>query len=179
MDIKKSGTTMEISRDMFSKLPKGRNFISAVTLASGVNDEIELQGFSDEGAPQGISMDGASSSENMFFVDGVNTTHLYDGDAAQGVVFEFIDEVQVKSSGYEAEFGGSMGGVINVITRSGGNEFHGELMGYYNGSATNAGPNKTLRINPLDNTVGEYITYPEDTWHNYELLWCRRLYYKG
>ena len=159
VDIKASGTTMEISKEMFSKLPKGRNFTSVVTIASGVNDERELQG---------ISMDGASSSENMFFVDGVNTTHMFTGDTAQQVVFEFIDEVQVKSSGYEAEFGGSMGGVINVITRSGGNEFHGELMGYYNGSATNTGPNKTLRINPLDNTVGEYITYPEDTWHNYE-----------
>ncbi len=171
VDIKKSGTTMEISKEMFTKLPKGRDFISAVTLASGVNDELELDG---------ISMDGASSSENMFFVDGVNTTSLYTGDSAQQVVFEFIDEVQVKSSGYEAEHGGSMGGVINVVTRSGGNEFHGELIGYYNGNLTNGayngspgqaggvGAHEILRINPLDNTVSEYVTYPEDTWHNYE-----------
>jgi len=180
VDIKKSGTTVEISKEMFSRLPKGRNFISAVTLASGVNDEIELQGTSDEGAPQGISMDGASSSENMFFVDGVNTTHMYDGDSAQGVVFEFVDEVQVKSSGYEAEHGGSMGGVINVVTRSGGNEFHGELIAYYNGSITdgkyNGSPGQTggggayeiLRVNPLDNTQAEYVNYPEDSWSNYE-----------
>ena len=171
VDIKKSGTTMEISKEMFSKLPKGRDFISAVTLASGVNDELELDG---------LSMDGASSSENMFFVDGVNTTSLYTGDSSQQVVFEFIDEVQVKSSGYEAEHGGSMGGVINVVTRSGGNEFHGELIGYYNGSMTDGkyngspgqsggvGAHEILRIDPLDNTVAEYVTYPEDTWHNYE-----------
>ncbi|TET70847.1 MAG: TonB-dependent receptor [Candidatus Aminicenantes bacterium] len=171
VDIKASGTTIEISREMFNKLPKGRNFTSVVTFATGVNDELELLG---------ISMDGASSSENVFFIDGVNTTHLLTGDTAQQVVFEFIDEVQVKSSGYEAEYGGSMGGVINVITRAGGNEFHGELMGYYNGGITNGayngspgqtggvGAHKVLRINPLDNTIGEHVTYPEDTWHNYE-----------
>ncbi len=169
VDIKKSGTTFEISKEMFTKLPKGRNFTSMVTIASGVNDELDLDG---------ISMDGASSSENMFFVDGVNTTDMYTGDPAQQVVFEFIDEVQVKSSGYEAEHGGSMGGVINVITRAGGNEFHGEILGYYNGSRTDATPRDALRINPLDDTVAEYIpygdtwveneSYKEDNWHRYE-----------
>ncbi len=169
VDIKKSGTTYEISKEMFTKLPKGRNFTSMVTIASGVNDELDLAG---------ISMDGASSSENMFFVDGVNTTDMYTGDPAQQVVFEFIDEVQVKSSGYEAEHGGSMGGVINVITRAGGNEFHGELIGYYNGSMTDATPRDSLRINPLDDTKAEYIpygdtwveneSYKEDNWHRYE-----------
>jgi hypothetical protein len=89
VDIKASGTTMEISKEMFSKLPKGRNFTSVVTIASGVNDERELQG---------ISMDGASSSENMFFVDGVNTTHMFTGDTAQQVVFEFIWAVSSMSS---------------------------------------------------------------------------------
>ncbi|MFQ6082461.1 MAG: carboxypeptidase regulatory-like domain-containing protein [Candidatus Aminicenantia bacterium] len=169
VDVRKSSTTINITKEMFTKLPKGRDFTSVVTVTAGVNDEIELQG---------ISMDGASSSENMFFVDGVNTTHLYTGDSAQQVLFEFIDEVQVKSSGYAAEYGGSMGGVINVVTRSGGNEFHGELMGYYNGSMTNGTPRKVLRINPLDNTEAQYIeyadewvenkSYKEDTWHNYE-----------
>ena len=159
VDVKKSATTMNITKEMFTKLPKGRNFTSVVTLSAGANDETELDG---------LSIDGASSSENMFFVDGVDTTDLHTGDPGQGVVFEFIDEVQVKSSGYEAEYGGSMGGVINVVTRSGGNEYHGELILYYNGSATNGKPRKTLRINPLDNTKAEYITYPEDTWHRYE-----------
>ncbi|HEY2797271.1 MAG TPA: TonB-dependent receptor, partial [Thermoanaerobaculia bacterium] len=45
---------------------------------------------------------------------------------------EFIEEVQVKSSGYEAEYGRSTGGVINVITKSGGNDFHGDAFGYFN-----------------------------------------------
>ncbi|MCK7515054.1 MAG: hypothetical protein MZV70_70950 [Desulfobacterales bacterium] len=51
------------------------------------------------------------------------------------MVFDFAEEVQFKASGYNAEYGGSVGGVVNVITRSGGNAFHGELVGYYSGTA--------------------------------------------
>jgi len=95
---------------MFTKLPRGRDFTSVVSVTTGgVNDEPLLGG---------ISMDGASGSENMFLVDGVDTTDMYSGTSAHRVLFEFVEEVQVKSSGYGAEYGGSMGGVINVITRS-------------------------------------------------------------
>ena len=159
VDIKKSSTTMNIGKEMFAKLPKGRNFTSVVTVAAGVNDEPMLGG---------TSMDGASGSENMFFVDGVDTTSLYTGASAQRVLFEFIEEVQVKSSGYEAEYGGSMGGVINVITRSGGNEFHGEASLYYRSDELHGPRRPSLRLNPLDNTKAEYITYPEDNWYQYE-----------
>jgi len=135
VDIKKSSTTMNIGKEMFAKLPKGRNFTSVVTVAAGVNDEPMLGG---------TSMDGASGSENMFFIDGVDTTSMYTGASAQRVLFEFIEEVQVKSSGYEAEYGGSMGGVINVITRSGGNEFHGEATLYYRSDELQWGSNPLL-----------------------------------
>ena len=126
VDIKKSGTTFNYGKEMITKLPSGRDFTSIIHVTTGVNDE-EFGG--------GTMMDGSSSSENMYFVDGVDTTSMYSGDTAQRVLMEFVEEVQVKSSGYEAEHGGSMGGVVNVITRSGGNEFHGEVSGYLTGSA--------------------------------------------
>jgi hypothetical protein len=160
VDIRKSSSTYEISKEMFSKLPKGRNFTSVVTVASGVNEESELAG---------ISFDGASSSENMYFVDGVDTTKMYDGTSGQNIMFDFVEEVQVKSAGYEAQYGGSMGGVINVVTRSGGNEFHGEFLAYYDGSSMNGEPRPSLRIAPYDDSKFEYITYPEDQWSRYEI----------
>ena len=61
-----------------------------------------------------------------------------------------------------------MGGVINVITRSGGNEFHGSLMMYYDGSALGYDRTPTLRISPTDDNVAEYVTYKEDTWNRFE-----------
>lgn len=160
VDVKKSASTMEISKEMFSKLPRGRNFTSVVTVAAGVNEESELGG---------ISFDGASSSENMFFVDGVDTTRMYDGTSSQNVMFEFIEEVQVKSSGYEAQYGGSMGGVINVVTRSGGNTYSGDVLLYYDSSGLNGEPRPSLRVNPYDVTKSEYIVYPEDSWNRVEL----------
>ncbi len=78
----------------------------------------------------GTSVDGASGLENMYYIDGTDITNIVNGTSGQSVSFDFVDEVQVKASGYQAEFGGSLGGVINVVTRSGGNEFHGEVVGY-------------------------------------------------
>lgn len=160
VDIRKSSSTMEISKEMFSKLPRGRDFTSVITIAAGVNDEEELLGY---------SFDGASSSENMFFVDGVDTTTMFDGVSGQNVMFEFVEEVQVKSSGYEAQYGGSMGGVISVVTRSGGNEYHGEVFLYHQSSALNGEPRPTLQIDPYDETKASYVTYPEDQWNRYEI----------
>jgi hypothetical protein len=91
----------------------------------------------------------------------MDTTDLYGGTSAQSAAIEFVDEVQVKSSGYAAEFGGAMGGVINVITRSGGNEFHGELIGYYSGSKLNGKERDVLRNNPLDYSIAEYVNYQD------------------
>ena len=76
-------------------------------------------------------MDGASGAENMWYADGADITDFHYGDRGQSVVLELLDEVKVSASGYNAEFGGSMGGVVNVISRSGGNEFHGDLMMFY------------------------------------------------
>jgi hypothetical protein len=161
VDIKKSGTTTNYGKEMIAKLPKGRDFTSVVNITAGVNDE---------NVGGGQMMDGASSSENMYFVDGMDTTSMYTGTSSQRVLMEFVEEVQVKSSGYEAEHGGSMGGVINVITRSGGNEFHGEITGYLSGSSFQANPNvKNLRINPVDDVTAELFDYPEDSWNQLEV----------
>ena len=172
VDIKKSGMTFNYGKEMITKLPSGRDFTSVIHLATGVNEE-RWGG--------GTMMDGASSSENMFFIDGVDTTDMYAGDTSQRVLMEFVEEVQVKSSGYEAEHGGSMGGVVNVITRSGGNEFHGEVTGYFSGSALQALPSthrygggtsyhyQRLQVNPVDDVTPEYIDFPEDDWTRYEI----------
>ncbi|MGQ9619137.1 MAG: TonB-dependent receptor [Candidatus Aminicenantia bacterium] len=164
IDVKRSATSTNITKEMFQRLPKGRSFTSIVTLAPSVNEE---------GWLGGISVDGASGSENMFYVDGTDITDQFDGDNTLNVVFEHLEEIQVKQSGYEAEFGGSTGGVINVITRSGGNEYHGDLTFYYSGSSTDGSPRDVLRINPFDNTKAEFINYGEKAdpgvWHNYEV----------
>jgi len=152
IDVKSTAKAMTFSKEMFSTLPKGRNFDTLVTAIPGVNVEPYVGG---------ISIDGASGGENMFYIDGVDITHLDSGKIAQSAAFEFVEEVQIKASGYQAEFGGSMGGVINVITRSGGNKYQGELIGYYSGSILRSKERDTLRLGLYDVTIAEYVNYQD------------------
>ncbi|MFW6160072.1 MAG: TonB-dependent receptor [Acidobacteriota bacterium] len=152
VDVKSTTKGMTLNKQMFEMLPKGRNFDTLVTAIPGVNSEPYLSG---------ISVDGASGAENMYYIDGMDITNMYGGTRGQSAAFEFVEEVQIKASGYQAEFGGSMGGVVNVITRSGGNEFHGELIGYYSGSKLTTKERDTLRLNPEDVSIAEYVNYED------------------
>lgn len=154
VDVTKSATTYDITKETFDKLPKARDFQSIISLAPGVNEETVLF--------NGTSFDGASSSENMYYFDGMDTTELNMGTSGQGMVFENVEEVQVKDSGYEAQYGGSTGGVINVITRSGGNKYHGEGILYLESSALTGENRPNLWLNPYDSTQAGYVTYPKD-----------------
>ena len=150
VDVKSTTKGMTITKEMFESLPKGRNFDTLVTAVPGVNSEPYLGG---------ISVDGASGAENMYFIDGMDVTNMDQGSLNQSAAFEFVDEIKIVASGYQAEFGGSMGGVVNVITRAGGNEFHGELVGYYSGSALNGTERDSLRLDPEDTSKAEYVNY--------------------
>jgi outer membrane receptor protein involved in Fe transport len=107
------------------KLPLGRNYANVVRLQPGVNQ--------DTGDTQGrglaLSIYGSTSAENVFVIDGVNTNQVNRGVQGKVINNEFIQEVEVKTGGYQAEYGRSTGGIINVITKSGGNEFHGDVFG--------------------------------------------------
>jgi hypothetical protein len=139
IDVKSTSKGMTLTKEMFDVLPKGRNFDGLVAVIPGA-----LQ----ESVVGGLSIDGSTGGENMFYVDGQNTNSMYGGQGAQQAAFDFVDEVQIKASGYQAEFGGSLGGVINVVTRAGGNEFHGDVVGYYSGSALRGTERDTVILNP-------------------------------
>jgi hypothetical protein len=164
IDVKSTVKGMTLGKENFERLPRGRNFDTLVSIIPGVNNE-KYSG--------GISVDGSSGSENVYYVDGMNITSMYSGLGDQRAVFDFVDEVQIKASGYQAEFGGSLGGVINVVTRSGGNEYHGEIIGYYSGSMLTTKERDTLRLNPFDITKAEYVNYEDlygkDKVHRYEI----------
>ena len=70
---------------------------------------------------------------------------------AQNTVFEYLQEVQVKTSGINAEYGGALGGVISAVTKSGGNRISGEAHYYYSGNAMSAGPVQRIQLSPVDN----------------------------
>ncbi len=149
IDVSQSSTAMSISRETIDLLPRGRDFSSMVGLAAGANQEAFLGG---------MSIDGASGSENRYVIDGVDTTNPQDGVQGQNLILDFVEEVQVKSAGYAAEYGGSLGGVINAVTKTGGNEFAGSLGLYYTDSSFNGDARPTVyRSDPSG-----YRTFPKD-----------------
>jgi hypothetical protein len=153
VDIRNNARQVNIRAEQVDLLPHGRDFTTLVTQAPGANQESKLGG---------LSIDGASAGENRYIIDGIETTNLQSGTSGKSVIADFVEEVQVKSSGYTAEFGGATGGVINVVTKSGTNNMHGLGMFNVQGSAMEGSRRPTLRIKLTDSNASEYITYPED-----------------
>ncbi|HXG57773.1 MAG TPA: TonB-dependent receptor [Thermoanaerobaculia bacterium] len=165
VDVTSSATATSIRSETFEKLPKGRDFSSVVTLLPSANFESKQGNSAIEGGGQGvggIQVDGASGSENRFIIDGVDTTHPRTGGQTKVVFTDFVDEVQVKSAGYEAEFGGAVGGTINVITKSGTNDFRGTAGIEFEDSSWGGDPRPTLQVSAADATKPEYKTYRKD-----------------
>ena len=159
IDTRKSATSVSIRGDLVDTVPRGRDFTSLVTIAPGVNSERKLAG---------LSLDGASGSENEFYIDGMRTTEPRTGQSGKDLLTDFVEEVQVKSSGYDAEFGGATGGVFNVITKSGDSAWRGDIGAYYSGSSLDGSPRSVLRLNPADDGIAEYVTYPRDRYTRWE-----------
>src|SRR5947208_2180047 len=96
---------------------------SSGAVMAGATVEVTGSGFG------GFQIDGASDGENVYMVDGVNITNIQNGGVGKSFQMEFVQEVQIKSSSFEAEYGGALGGVINVIPKHGSNDWHGSVLG--------------------------------------------------
>ncbi len=134
VDVKSTELGVNVDKEFFQSLPVDRNYASVVQVAPGTGED---------GA--GVTVYGSTGSENSYYIDGINTTGVELGQQGKTLNFEFIEEVQVKTGGYQAEFGRATGGLVNVITKSGGNEFHGDVFGYYDDSSAQAQINKEVR----------------------------------
>ena len=130
VDVRQSARQTNIRAEQVELLPKGRDFTSLVTQAPGANREARLGG---------LSIDGASASENRYIIDGIETTNLQNGLSGKDLIADFVEEVQVKSSGYTAEYGGATGGVVNAITKSGSNDWRGSALFNFEGDTLSGG----------------------------------------
>ncbi|HEY4240163.1 MAG TPA: TonB-dependent receptor [Kofleriaceae bacterium] len=122
----------------------GRTFEAALGAAAG-----------SQGDQLGVSFSGSSSLENQYYVDGVNTTGLTYGTVGTPVINDFIEEIEVITGGYNAEYGRATGGVVNVVTKTGSNEFKGSVFGNYQPSwltaATQVSPHNAASIDATPN----------------------------
>ena len=154
IDVSSTTAGSNYAGKVIDKLPlPSRNYADIVFTQPGVQaDNGETQGRS-----LAISIYGSTSAENSFLIDGVNTTNVIKGIQGKDINNEFVQEVEVKTSGYQAEYGRNTGGVVNVITKSGGNEFHGGVFGYYNNLSL-AADQKNLVTAPYSETGNSQTT---------------------
>ena len=147
IDLKSDETGVTLSSRMIEILPLRRDsndlaFYAPTAVSSGSS------------TPGMVSIGGATGAENVYLVNGVDVTDTGYGTVSFATArsvppalilpqtvagsltgnmlnFDFIRDMQVMTGGVSPEYGGGMGGIVNAITRSGGNEFHGSLFAYY------------------------------------------------
>lgn len=124
VDTTNNAIQTSVTAQKIELLPKGVDFTSILKAVPGTRPESRSGGY---------SVDGASAAENVFVIDGQEVTNFRTGtlNGNNNIPTQLIQEVQVKSSGFGAEFGGATGGVISAVTKGGGNDYHGEFgMGF-------------------------------------------------
>jgi hypothetical protein len=108
--------------EYFQQMPLGRSYKDMITLLPQVN--VSYYG-------DAANFGGSTGHENKYFIDGVEVTDPLFGSKAMDLPYNFIQEVEVKAGGYGVDSRSSLGGLINVITHSGSNKFHGSVFGFF------------------------------------------------
>jgi outer membrane receptor protein involved in Fe transport len=134
VDTTSTTAGVNLDSDTLARLPVGRRFSDTLYVATGVSSG----GGTGRANP---SISGSSGLENQYIVDGVDITNpgygalgsysIVFGSLGTGVTYDFIQEVQVKTAGFEAEYGQATGGVVNVVTKSGSNNLRGTAFTYW------------------------------------------------
>jgi hypothetical protein len=147
-----------ISTNQIESLPiSGRLFTDFALLTPGVaTGRTSLQSTITEAEVTRISFGGMRDLSNMVTVDGADTVNTATGSQRSTPSQEAVSEFRVVNNGFGAEQGRAMGGIVNIITKSGTNDMHGSLYGYFENSAMNA--RSMLQPAPLPNTLrqGQY-----------------------
>ena len=135
VDTSATSVNSDFSDDFYSKIPLGRGVSSLFYLAPGVAS----------GGGTGVqnpSISGSSGLENLYVADGVSIndpafggigvwSRVY-GPLGSGLNLSFVKEVQIKTGGFEPQYGKATGGIIQLVTKSGGTKFFGTVGTYLN-----------------------------------------------
>jgi hypothetical protein len=137
VDTTQADVSTVVSQEQIDNLPtNGRNFLSFSVLTPGVtNDRTPQQGAS---ATSGLSFGGQRARSNNIMVDGVDNNDPIVGAVRATFSQEAIQEFQVLTNSYSAEFGKASGGVVNIITRSGTNDPGGNLFYFFRNDSLNS-----------------------------------------
>jgi hypothetical protein len=169
IDVSSVESTTILTAEQIARIPVARDTTSVALLAPGT-----VRG--DSAFGNLASFGGASVAENQYYVNGFNITNSFRGLNFAQVPFEAIAEQQIKTGGYGAEFGRSLGGVVNQVTKRGTNEFHAGGNVFFEPKALQAHTRDTLYANPL---TGEYGTLRSDNSEDESESWVTSAWASG
>jgi hypothetical protein len=174
IDTTTNVTTTNVTEDVINYIPHGISFQSVIQFAPAARNEPLMgnttmtaastfnsaapgngngssqAGSAVNGNTYGFSVAGGSDSENSYLVEGQETANLIGGYSHTNVPFDFVQEVEIKNSGIQAEHGGALGGVVNVIMKKGTNQYHGAVFADFENDSMDANQLAPVaRYNPL------------------------------
>ena len=142
VDLRSSGLSGIVSEATIEELPlNGRNYISLALLQPGVSVFLDRPATNNSGGIE-LHINGATARSNSYLLDGANMKSFYGvgimtaAETTLGV--ETVREFRVVTNSFPSDYGRAMGGVINVVTKSGGNELHGSAFEFHRNSALDA-----------------------------------------
>jgi len=147
VDVTSAQSGANLSSQTLQSLPLARNFTAAAQIAPGVASDAT-----------GITVYGSSGAENEYIIDGLNITGIATGTNQKTINMEFIQEENVMTGGLPAEYGRMTGGAIVAVTKSGSNEFHGDVFGYKAGGSLLSNPTYASQLPTSSTTIGDIDT---------------------
>ncbi|HEV2134482.1 MAG TPA: carboxypeptidase regulatory-like domain-containing protein [Terracidiphilus sp.] len=157
-----------IEHERMVELPlNGRNAVETMQLIPGVSS-VSVSTVTSQGSPPGstnVNVNGSRNNQTSYDLDGAMFLNQYYN---VNVPFPFPDALQefsVQTNNYSARYGGNAGGVVNVVTKSGANQFHGDLFEFVRNPVFNARPYFSnsvdqIKRNQFGGTVGGPVTIP-------------------
>lgn len=142
IDTQNTAVTTNLTDTFYQSVPMQRNVSAIFYAAPGV------QTGQVAAAPNGVgpgaanpSIGGASGLENLYIVDGVTITdqafgsigtyNRYKGALGSGINLTFVKEVDIKTTAFEPSYGKATGGIVQIVTKNGGNAYHGAISAYF------------------------------------------------
>lgn len=132
IDTESASRGSTLTKDFLSRIPSGRSYQGVIGQTAGVT------------GGSNPNSGGAAYNENTYMLDGVNITDPVTGTFSLNFNFDAIEEIQVITGGYDPEYGESLGAVVSVVTKSGGNTLDVVASAYY--SNLNWGPKMDSRF---------------------------------
>jgi len=171
IDTESTAIDANLTDTFYNMIPMARQ-VSAIFYAAPGTASGQVAGTPNQAGPgsSNPSIGGSTGLENLYVVDGVTITdqaygslgtyNVNHGSLGTGINLAFIKEVDVKTYGFEAQYGKAQGGIVQMITKSGGNAFHGALGAYVGPGAWYAARNQFYQYGYLQTTPSLTLSTP-------------------